>query len=278
VVPGQFVATFQNARHDCSQKVLFSGTAQQVTIAADCGNAAAQVQELEIALDAIASHPATARFISRKLLEKFVDDAPDASQIDALVAEWNDTSNPHGVGDLREVLRAALTSPAFLDPDRIGSKIKTPLEHFVSGFRAIRGKTDGTSQIFNYLARAQHLPYLNPVPTGWPESGDDWVDTNNTLERQNFAISVAAGSATTFGSDPVALLVANGISTAPGNAAAIVDFFVEALFAKALTGAERQAAIDFLNTDNNGVVSAYNNTRIRDVVGFLLGYPQFQEQ
>ena len=74
------------------------------------------------------------------------------------------------------------------------------------------------------------------------------------------------------------LLVANGISTAPGNAAAIVDFFADALFAKALTGAERQAAIDFLNTDNSGVVSAYNNTRIRDVVGFLLGYPQFQEQ
>jgi len=278
LVTGQFVATFQNARHDCGQKVLFSGTPQQVTIAADCGNAAAQVQELETALDAIASHPATARFISGKLLEKFVNDAPDASQIDALVAEWNDTSNPHGVGDLREVLRAALTSPAFLDPDRIGSKVKTPLEHFVSGFRAIRGKTDGTSQIFNYLARAQHLPYLDSVPTGWPESGDDWVDTNNTLERQNFAINVAAGSATTFGSDPIALLVANGISTAPGNAAAIVDFFADALFAKALTGAQRQAAIDFLNTDNNGVVSAYNNTRIRDVVGFLLGYPQFQEQ
>ena len=278
LVTGPFVANFQTARHDCVQKVLFAGSGQQVTIASTCGNPAAQVQELETALDAITSHPATPRFISGKILAKFVNDAPDASQIDALVAEWNDASNPHGVGDLREVLRAALTLPAFLDPDRIGSKIKTPLEHFVSGFRAVRGKTDGTSQVFNYLTRAQHLPYLNPVPTGWSESGDDWVDTNNTLERQNFAIKVAAGSAATFGSDPIALLVANGVSTAPGNAVAIVDFLADALFGKALTPVERQAAIDFLNTDDNGNVSSYNNTRIRDAVGFLLGYPQFQEQ
>jgi len=72
--------------------------------------------------------------------------------------------------------------------------------------------------------------------------------------------------------------VANGVSTAPGNAPAIVDFFSDALFGKALTPAERQAAIDFLNSDNNGVVSDYDNTRIRNTVGFLLGYPQFEEQ
>ena len=132
--------------------------------------------------------------------------------------------------------------------------------------------------MFNYLSRAQHLPYLDPVPTGWPENGDEWVDTNNTLERQNFGIKAAAGTSATFGSDPTGLLVANGISTAPGNAAAIVDFLADALFGKALSPVERQKAVDFLNTDDSGNVSNYNNARIRDVVGFLLGYPQFQEQ
>ena len=278
LVTGQFVATFQTGRHDCGQKVLFLGTPQQLTIASTCGNPAAQVQEQETALDAIAAHPAAPRFISRKLLERFVTDDPDASEIDTLVAEWNDPANPHGIGDLKEVLRAAVTSSAFLNPDRAGSKVKTPLEQFVSGFRTMRGRTDGSTQVFNYLTRAQHLPYLNPVPTGWPENGEDWVDTNNTLERQNFGIKAAAGSSATFGSDPITLLVANGVSTASGNTAAIVDFFTDALFGKALTPLERQKAIDFLNTDDNGNVSNYNNTRIRDVVGFLLGYPQFQEQ
>ncbi len=276
--PGAWVANFLSNRHDCTSKVLFQGTPQQVTIASTCGNPTAQVQELEIALDAIVAHPSTPRYISKKILERFVTDSPDTALVDALVLEWNQSGNPHGVGDMREVLRAALTSAAFLDPDRVGSKIKTPLEHFVSAFRAIRGKTNGNSQVFNYLTRAQYLPYLDPVPTGWPENGDDWLDTNNTLERQNFGIQLAAATGSNFGSDPLALLVAHGIPTAPGNAAAVVDFLSDVLFGGALTSAERQNAIDFLNTDDNGNQATYNNARIKDLVGFLLGYAQFQEQ
>jgi hypothetical protein len=132
--------------------------------------------------------------------------------------------------------------------------------------------------VFNYLSRAQHLPYLNTVPTGWPENGEDWLDTNNTLERQNYGIQLGSQSVSNFGSDPITLLAANGVPTAPGNAEAVVDFFADAFFAGALTPAERQEAIDFLNTNDSGSPSAYNNTRIRDLVGFLLGYPQFQEQ
>ena len=42
--------------------------------------------------------------------------------------------------------------------------------------------------------------------------------------------------------------------------------------------AERQAAIDYLDTDATGVPSPYDNSRIREAVGLMLGYPQFQEQ
>ena len=277
-VPGMWTATFQTGRHDCGNKTLFAGTPQQVVLSSTCGNPSAQVQELEIALDALAAHPSTPRFIATKILERFVADAPEEALVDALVAEWNDAGNPAGIGDVREVIRAALTSPAFLDPDRTGSKVKAPLEHFASAFRALRGRTNGQTQVFNYLTRAQHLPYLNPVPTGWPENGEDWIDTNNTLERQNFGIQLGASSNTSFGSDPLGLLVANGISTAPGNTAAIVDFLADVLFGGALTPAERQEALDFLDTDDSGNPSPYTNARIRDLAGFLLGYPQFQEQ
>jgi len=277
-IAGSWVANFVSASHDCGGKTLFAGSPQQVVLLSTCGNPAAQIQEIETALDALATHPSTRAFISRKILEKFVSDVPDQAMVDALVAEWGDASNPHGVGDLREVLRRALTLPQFLDPDRTGSKAKTPLEHYISALRATRGRTDGSSQVFNYLQQAQYLPYLNAVPTGWSEQGSDWIDTNNLLVRQNFGIALGASSATSFGSDPLGLLTANGISTAPGNAAAIVDFLADALLGGALTPAERQKAIDFLNTNDSGTPSTYNNARIRDLVGFLLGYPQFEEQ
>jgi hypothetical protein len=275
---GEWVANFRNGQHDCGQKVLFDNTPQETTIASTCGNGAAAAQELQLALDAIVEHPATPRFVSRKILERFVADDPPAAWIDALVDVWNDASNPQGVGDMREVLRAALSLSAFLDPDRARSKIKTPLEHFVSALRATRGSTDGTTEVLSYLTNAQYVPHSNPVPTGYAEAGGEWLSTNNCLDRQNFGIELAKASGAGFGSSIITLLNDNGVATGPGNAAAIVDFFVGALFGGGLTPAERQEAIDFLNTNNSGTPSNYTDSRIRDTVGFLLGYPQFQEQ
>ena len=60
------------------------------------------------------------------------------------------------------------------------------------------------------------------------------------------------------------------------DAAAIVDFFGDVLFGGALTPDERQAAIDFLGEPDSGPL--FGDAQIREVVAFLLGYPQFQEQ
>ena len=101
------------------------GTPQEFTLADTCADLEAGVQDLYTALDQIASHPSTARFVSRKILQRFVTDDPDAALIDILVAEWNDAGNPHGVGDMQAVLEAALKLDVFLDPDQIRTKIKT---------------------------------------------------------------------------------------------------------------------------------------------------------
>jgi hypothetical protein len=196
------------------------------------------------------------------------------------VAAWNNPANPLGIGDLREVLRATLAQAAFLDPDSVGGKIKTPFEHLVSALRAARGKTDGTTQVLSYLARMSEQFHLNPVPTGYSELGGDWLDTNNLLERQNFGIDMAPRTGSNFGADIIGLLNANGISTSPtpNNAAAIVDFFADVLFGGALTTAERQKGIDYLNTDDNGVAANYNDARIRETFGFMMGFAQFLEQ
>jgi uncharacterized protein (DUF1800 family) len=265
-------------RHDCLAKTLFAGTAHESTIPDSCSSPLDGVNDVALALDAIAAHPSTARFISKKFLQQFVTEEPDEALIDHLVNTWNDPGNPSGVGDLHAILSAALNHPAFLDPNRAGQKIKTPLEHFASGMRGIGGRTDGITTILTFLVNAQHIPHYNPVPTGYGEIGEAWIDTNNYLERQNYGLAVAILDSAEFGSDPIALLNANGVSTAPGNAEAIVDFYVDVLYGGALTPAERQRAIEYLNTDAAGLPSPYDNGRIRETVGFLLGFPQFQEQ
>ena len=49
-------------------------------------------------------------------------------------------------------------------------------------------------------------------------------------------------------------------------------------FGGALTAAERQVAIDFLNSDDFGDPAPYDDARILDTIALLMGYPQFQEQ
>jgi uncharacterized protein (DUF1800 family) len=277
-VPGRIVATYVVGSHDCTEKTLFAGTPYESVIADSCASPLDGVNDLFQALDAIVAHPSTPQFISRKILERFVTENPDQALIDVLVTEWNDAGNPQGVGDMKAVLEAALSLDAFLDPDRVHGKIKTPLEQFASAFRATRGQTDGASTVIDSLVLAQHIPHFNPVPTGWPETGGSWLGTNNMLERQNFGILLLESTDPSFEALPIDLLQDHGVSTLPGNAAAIVDFFIDAFFGGALTPAERQAAIDYLNTDEAGIPSAYDEARIRDVVALLLGYPQFQEQ
>jgi uncharacterized protein (DUF1800 family) len=277
---GQWVRNFRVTQHDTGQKVLFSGTPYQVIIPNTSGNPANGINDVGLALDAVLAHPSTSRYIATKLLQRFVDEKPTQAMIDSVVAEWNDASNPHGAGDLREVLRAVLAQARLRDPDAVGIKIKTPFEHVASGMRAVRGKTDGPTVYRGYLQRMQEQFHLNSIPTGYSELGGDWIDTNNLLDRQNFGYDMATRTEASFGADVIGLLNAKGVSTAPtpNNAAAIVDFYAGVLFGGALTGAERQAAIDYLNTDDNGVVSNYTDARIRETVGFMLGYAQFIEQ
>jgi uncharacterized protein (DUF1800 family) len=275
-----WVSSFRISKHDTSQKTLFAGTPYQAVIPSTASNPSAGVTDADLAYDAIVAHPSTARFISKELLQRFVDENPSQAMIDAVEAAWNNPANPHGVGDLREVLRAVLSQAAFLDPGHVGGKIKTPFEHVVSALRAVRGQTDGNSSVRGYLSLMSELFHQNAVPTGYSELGGDWIDTNNLLARQNFGLDMATRTATTFGADVIGLLNANGVSTAasPNNAPAIVDFLATVLFGGRLTTAERQRAIDYLNTNDSGVVSSYTDARIRETAGFMMGYAQFCEQ
>lgn len=282
----EYVANFDIANHDCGSKLLFAGTPSETVIPDTCDGGgqptAAGVNDVDLALDAIAGHAATSQFISRKLIQKFVTENPTQGMIDQVVAAWNNPANPQGVGDMREVLRAVLALPEFRDPDRARDKIKIPLEHTVSALRATRGETDGVTLIINYLQQMAYLPYFKLAPDGFSELGGDWIGTNNLLDRQNFGLHLTTnddpGTAPNFGTDIITLLADNGVSTAPGNAEAIVDFFAGVLFGGAWTPEDRQEAIDYLNTDDNGVPGPYDDLRIRETVGFLLGYAQFQEQ
>lgn len=265
---GVWAFRFNTAQHDTAQKTLFAGTPQQIVIPAR--PAAQGLQDGLDALAALASHPSTRRFIASKLIKRFVSDTAPAPLVDAAEATWIATG-----GDMREVMRTILLSPDFLAAANERSKIRTPVEYVAYALRALRSDTNGTTQVQGALDLMQEYPYTNPVPTGFSEAGSSWIDTNGLLQRQKFAIDLALGKSAGFASDVMGLLGEHGLTTADQ----IVDFYLDLLLGGDYTPAQRQAALTFITTANDGVSpGTLTETRIRQTVGVILGFPQANEQ
>ncbi len=246
--------------------------------------------------------------------------SPEAQLVKDCMTAWNTPAGDGRKGNIRSVLTTIFNSALFRSHGASQQKVKTPLEFAVSAVRALRmvstdtnswtsstGDSDGygiggTNGNTYPLNRMGGMGLFNkPEPDGWSEFGRNWMNTANLCERMRFAQHLlmannnslktsdygSAGSRNT--SDPVALLRAKLPGASWNNAAAVTDFFLGLLFpgeGAANLGRDREAAINYLNSDEAGTGSspfsglsgtAYDG-RVRSMVGFLMCLPRFQEQ
>jgi uncharacterized protein (DUF1800 family) len=164
----------------------------------------------EQVLDILAKHPSTAKFISTKLVRRFVSDTPPPALVDRAAARFTETD-----GDIREVLRTILTSPEFFAADAYRAKVKTPFEFVVSSIRATGSNvTDATALVQNVAQLGEPLYRCQP-PTGYADKAEAWVNTGALLNRMNFALALVSGRMRGVepGDAPVNAALANDIST-----------------------------------------------------------------
>jgi uncharacterized protein (DUF1800 family) len=147
------------------------------------------IHDGEMVIDILAKHPSTARFISTKLVRRFVADDPPES----LVKRVSDIYRTTG-GDIGQMVHAIVTSREFDSSQAIRAKTKSPLEYTVSAIRSLDGSTDGGRQLAQSIARMGEPLYECQPPTGYPDRGDYWMGTGVLLERLNFAGALASGS------------------------------------------------------------------------------------
>ncbi|MDX2034487.1 MAG: DUF1800 domain-containing protein [Blastocatellia bacterium] len=136
-------------------------------------------------LDLLAKHPSTARFIARKLAQRFVADEPPASLVDRAAETFRKTD-----GDIREVVRTILSSAEFASPASYRTKIKAPFELVASAIRATGAATDGAAPLIQAVARIGAPIYLCQPPTGYSEVSSEWMSNALLLERMNFAVAL----------------------------------------------------------------------------------------
>jgi uncharacterized protein (DUF1800 family) len=163
--------------HDPKDKVILGHTIH--------GSGSDEVYEL---LDILASHPSTARHISKQLAERFVSDNPPQSLVDRMAKTFMDTD-----GDLREVMSTMLTSPEFHAEGARQSKIKSPFELVSSALRVLNGEITNPTPLEQWIADMGQPLYGKIEPTGYPNTGEGWLSTARLLVRLNFASNLAAG-------------------------------------------------------------------------------------
>jgi uncharacterized protein (DUF1800 family) len=135
----------------------------------------------------VTNHPATPKFMTRKLWAFFVnEDAPDAV-IEELSRTWVQSD-----GNIREVLLDMLTSEAFYAPENRAVLIKSPLEYVIGTLRSLDiqlepGQNLGLISLLNAMAQT---PFLPPDVSGW-DAGLGWIADTTLLNRLNFVGMIA---------------------------------------------------------------------------------------
>jgi len=135
----------------------------------------------------LASRPATAQFLSRKLAIRFVSDDPPQALVDRMAKSYLSSG-----GDIATVLATLFRSPEFWAAGDFRAKVKTPLEYVVSAVRA-SGATVNNMQPLMGALRQMGMPLYGSVPpTGYKWDAADWVSTGALVDRMNFALALAA--------------------------------------------------------------------------------------
>jgi uncharacterized protein (DUF1800 family) len=172
-----FTFYFDPNRHDSSPKILLG---KPIT-----GNGE---QEVEQALDMLAKNPATAKFVSYKIAQRFVSDNPPAALVDRMKTRWLQTD-----GDIKAVMTTMLNSKEFWAPAAQRSKFKTPLEYVVSAARATGSNIEETKFLNGQLSGFGMPLYGCQTPDGYKNTREAWLNENSTIQRINFASHIANG-------------------------------------------------------------------------------------
>jgi uncharacterized protein (DUF1800 family) len=224
------------------------------------------------ALDILAHHPSTARFISRKLAMRFVSDNPPQSLVDRMADTFLRKD-----GDIREVLRTMFKSPEFWSGDAYRAKVKTPLEFVASAARASGADVQNALPLVQFLNRMGMPLYGMQPPTGYSMKADAWVNSSALLNRMNFALALCSGRLPGMSLDQRALL--HGAT--PADAQQALGVLEDDILAGDVS---RQTHAVMLQQLNDSQVSQrkfddpQRPPNVAVIAGLIIGSPEFQRR
>jgi uncharacterized protein (DUF1800 family) len=135
----------------------------------------------------LAHHSSTAKFISRKLAVRFVNDVPAQSLIDKMAESFIKTD-----GDIKQVLITMVSSPEFWQPEAMREKTKSPFELAISAVRVLHADVKAPFMLYQWISKMGQNLYYYQAPTGFPDKATYWINTGSLLNRMNFGLAFAS--------------------------------------------------------------------------------------
>ncbi len=136
----------------------------------------------------LATHAATAKFISRKLAVRFVSDNPPQSLVDKMARTFMEKG-----GDIKEVLITMVSATEFWSKESLREKTKSPFELAISSVRTTGAKIDAPYLLYQWVNKMGQQMYNYQAPTGFPDRGQYWINSGSLLNRMNFGLALASG-------------------------------------------------------------------------------------
>ncbi len=164
---------FDADAHEPGPKTLLNRTYPQTGLA-----------QGEAALNDLARHPSTARFIATKLCRHYIADDPPAAAVARVERAFAQSE-----GDLRVTMEALVDSPEAWDTPY--AKFKRPEEYALTLLRAANVRELPTNAAVAALTSMGQRPYAAPGPDGWSDIADSWLTADLVWKRIEFAQAYA---------------------------------------------------------------------------------------
>ena len=216
---------------------------------------------IRMVVEMLACRPQTARFIAEKLAAHYLGMPVDEATVDSLAGEFLRSG-----GDMRRMLAALVESPRFMAAD-LGGKLMTPVE-----FGAAHQRTAGAFHPWAVIAlgdRSGRNLFDRASPDGFPETNEDYADSNYQLQKWSYCKELEQGLA---GPLPQGWFEADALKD-PHHADAVIDHAFAARKGNAPSPASREALRAILRQD-----IADPNHRRYLFASFLHMMPEFQSR
>lgn len=221
-------------------------------------------------LNIVANHPATAKFICRKLCIRFVSDNPPPTLVDGMTQVWQDTR-----GEIKPVLRHLFLSDEF--KESVGEKFRRPFDFLVGVLRATGTEFEDQWTLQQTFLDLGQTPFSWHAPDGYPDTAAAWISTGGMLSRWNVAMQLTHGAY----SDPERSLNTQIFERIgkPKTVDELVDAVSEQVFGAKMSADAKAPFVDFTADGGNAatpVTAKLIAQKLGSLYGLMLASPLFQ--